>query len=115
MTRLVYSELPATGQRDPREPAPALLLDGGAADAALREGGDKRIDVVRHEVELVRLIPLGGMNGQLRWRKTEDEPTVTDIDVGEPKHIANEGAVGLGVRAVDDRVRSGDHTPIVRP
>jgi hypothetical protein len=50
-----------------------------------------------------------GMKGDLRRGEGEDQPAVTCVDRVETEDVLEEVAVGLGVLAVDDRVRSGYH------
>jgi hypothetical protein len=49
------------------------------------------------------------MNGHLRRGKAEDKPTVADIDVREPKDVAEKSTVGFRLPAVDYRVCADDH------
>lgn len=62
------------------------------------------------------LVRVGGVHTQLRGRCLEDQPAVAGVDVGHPEHVTQEGAGLIGVRGVDDRVRSGDrhHQPASR-
>src|SRR5205823_881302 len=73
------------------------------------ELGDRGVDVVAHEVQLVAARAVGRMHGDLgRWRG-EDEPAVPGIHVAEAEEILQEAPVGLGIAAVDDGVESVDH------
>src|SRR5262249_22691719 len=49
------------------------------------------------------------MDGDFRWRQSEDEPTVAYVDVRQLQGVAQKSAVSLRIRAVDDRMRSGNH------
>jgi hypothetical protein len=42
------------------------------------------------------------MDGHFRRRQSEDQPAVSDVDVRQREHVAQERAVRLSVRAVDD-------------
>src|SRR5262245_32124472 len=49
------------------------------------------------------------MHRDLGRRRLEDQPSVSDIDVLEAEHIAQERAIGVGVGAVDQKMRPVDH------
>ena len=59
----------------------------------------EREDVVTHEVELVRVVFVQGMNSELRLRQREDEPAVTYVDGVEAQDVAKERPVRFGVLA----------------
>ena len=113
MARLVHPELPAAGKRQTRQESPALVRDRLALDAPSPQLGDERIDVVGHEVELVPVVRVCGMDRELRGGQAEDKPAVADIDAWEPQHVAQEGAIRFGIGAVDDGVGAADHIVIL--
>jgi hypothetical protein len=49
------------------------------------------------------------MNGELRRRQTEDQPSATGIDMVEAEYVGHEGAIGVSIAAEDDYVRTEDH------
>src|SRR5262245_35464022 len=49
------------------------------------------------------------MHGDFCWRQSEDEPTVAYVDVRQLQGVAQKSAVRIRIRAVDDRMRSGNH------
>jgi hypothetical protein len=57
----------------------------------------------------VHIILLRGMNSNLRWRQSENQPPVANIHISELENIAQKGTVGLCVRAVDDGMCTSDH------
>lgn len=113
VARLVHPELPAAGKRQTRQESPALVRDRLALDAPSPQLGDERIDVVGHEVELVPVVRVRGMDRELRGGQAEDKPAVADIDAWEPQHVAQEGAIRFGIGAVDDGVGAADHIVIL--
>ncbi len=89
--------------------AVALILHRFAGDLLFLQLRDQRGQVIAHEVKLLHVVLLRRMNRDLGRRKAEDEPAFAGIDVRKPKHIAEEGAVGRDVGAVDDGMGAGDH------
>src|SRR5262245_41915585 len=73
VARLVDTDFAAAGQRDVREEAPPLVLHRIALDGMGLHARDERRDVVAHQVELVDVVLLGWMDGDLRRRQSEDE------------------------------------------
>src|SRR2546428_2312415 len=111
--RLIDADLPTTGQRDLRKATPLLLLDRAAVDLARPHRGDERVDILHEEEQLVPVVALPRMYGDLRRRQAEDEPSPTDVNVPETEHVLQEGSIGIGIGAVDDRVGTADHAPTV--
>ena len=109
MPRLIDAERPTARQRKLREQTPALVLHRATGDLALLHLRNERLDIVAHEIELVHVVLVGRMHRNLRRRQSEDEPSVAHIDVRQLEHVAQESAVGIRVRAVDNRMRSDDH------
>ena len=62
-----------------------------------------------HQVERLRTVLLGGMHRHFRRRQREDQPAVAGIDVREFENVAQEGAIGIGILAVNDDVCTVDH------
>src|SRR5207247_6504549 len=67
------------------------------------------LDVVAHQIELVHAVLAGRMHGDFGRRQPEDQPSAAHIDVREREHVAQERAIGIGTRAVDDRMRADEH------
>ena len=108
MARLIDAQLASAWKRHVCEESPALILNGTARDARGFHLFDERLDVGAHQVELVPAVLIRRMNGYFRWRQSEDQPSVSDIDVRKAEDIAEERAIGLGVLAVDDRMSAGE-------
>src|SRR5262249_12651960 len=53
---------------------------------------------------------VGGMDGDFCWRQSENKPTVAQVDVRELQGIAQESAVSLGIRAVNNRMPASNHS-----
>ena len=102
MPGLIHANFAAARKGYLREQAISLILDWIAGDLVTYHLGDKRIHVVAHQVELVNVILLRGMHGNLCWRQSENQPSVADVHICELKHVAQKGAVSLRVRAIDD-------------
>jgi hypothetical protein len=81
VARLVDAEASASGHADVRQPPPGEVHDLGAFDAALLHAGDEGADALAEEVELVQVVSIGRMDGNLGRRQTEDQPAASGIDV----------------------------------
>ena len=106
---LVEPDPSAAGQGDLGHPAPARLVEGALERHALPFqclGGG--LDVLAEQVELVMLGLVGRMDGDLRGRQREDQPTAARIHRVETEHVLEKGAIGLRVAAEDHRVCPGD-------
>ena len=73
------------------------------------ELGQGDVEVGAHQVKLVVAV-LPRVDCKLGGRQAEDQPAASRIDRFETKDVAQEGAVSVGVRAFDDRVRSNEHS-----
>src|SRR5918999_927500 len=110
MAWLVQTERAAAGQRECGEQAPAFVADRlGELDALVLELGDRRVDVVAHEVQLVLAVPVDRVHGKLGRRQGKDQPAVTGIHGRPSQDFTEELARLLGTVAVDNRVYAGDH------
>jgi hypothetical protein len=109
MVGLIHTKLPATWQPELRYQAIALVLDWVDRDPVSLHFCDERVQIVAHQVELVDVILLRWVHGNLGRRQSEDQPPVADIDVRKFKHITQESTVSLRVRAVNDRMRTTNH------
>jgi hypothetical protein len=85
-------------------------VDRTAIDTALFHGGDKSLDVVAHQIELVNVVLFRRVNGDLGRRQAKDKPALTGVDVGEPQNIAEKSTVRIRVLAVNDRMGANDHS-----
>lgn len=61
MPGLIDPELATTGERHVGEDTPPLILDRAALNAARLHRLDQRVDVVAHQVELVHVVLVGGV------------------------------------------------------
>jgi hypothetical protein len=66
------------------------------------------VDVIDHEIQLVRLVVICWVHCHLGWRQAEDQPTLPNIYKREPDDIAKEATVRFGVPAIDDGVCASD-------
>ena len=55
----------------------------------------------------------GAMDGRFGGWESEDEPAVTGVYVAEAQSVAEEGAVSIGVGAVEHDVRAGNHSDLL--
>src|SRR5215831_12554554 len=108
MPRLVESKGDAARDRDRRDAPPTLIRDWAGFDTLRLQLDERSIDVVAHEIQLVRLMILR-MNPKLRRRQREDEPSAARVDVRGVEDVAKKRADGVGVLRIDERVHSGDH------
>src|SRR6516164_1682093 len=49
------------------------------------------------------------MNAHFRGRQLEDQPAAANVYIRESQHIAKEGAVRLGIRAVEQEMSASNH------
>jgi hypothetical protein len=108
MLRLVQADGSTTGKLDRRDRSPSSFLYAGASDALLQESGHFATEVIAHQIELVSTIVTGGMNGQLRWRKPEDQPIVASVRRRVSEDIPEEHSVCRGIRSVQNHVSGSD-------
>jgi hypothetical protein len=71
------------------------------------------VDIVCHQVELVMLATVGGMESGFGWWEPENQPSIPDVDIGETENVVKEGSVGFGVLGVDDDVCAVDHLDLL--
>ena len=88
MPRLIYANFAAARKGQLREQAISLILNWIAGNLVTRHLRDKCIHVVAHQVELVHIILAGRVYGDFGWWQAEDQPSISDIDVRQPQHIA---------------------------
>ena len=89
--------------------APTLIVDWRTGDVLSIHGRHEGVDVVAQKVELMKVVPLRGMDGNLGRRQGENEPAVPGVDMGQAEDVTQEGTVGSGVGAVDHGVCALDH------
>jgi len=107
--RLVEPEVTAAWQPNGREQTPSFVADGAARDPFPSETDHLCSQVVAHEIELMPSIALGGMTGELRGRRSKDQPSTAGIDGGKAKHIFEKGPIGLGVACLDHGMHACNH------
>ena len=73
------------------------------------ERGHDRLQIVAHQIKLVLIVFIAGMNRNLRWRQSKNQPAVTRINMMKPQNVFEECAVGVRILTVNDYVRSIDH------
>ncbi len=112
MPGLVDGELCAVRQPDRRQQAPALVGDvAGHLDAVAPQLGQRGVNVVAHQVQLMVAGPVGRVHGQLGGWQREDEPAGAGVHRRQVQHIGEERPYLLSGWGKDDRVHTGDHDP----
>jgi hypothetical protein len=104
MLGLIKSNLPATGENDRCQTAPTLFFDCTAVHFLLLQPLHGGFQVVTQEVQLVRVIYVGGMKRNLGWRQREDEPAMAGVYRRKFENITKESAVAFRILAVNDDV-----------
>src|SRR5262245_4329724 len=114
VARFVMPQIATAGQADGGQEAPPLIADGSASDALRGQPSDLLSNVVAHEVELLLAAALGGMASDFRRWCGEDEPTIASVNEGKAEHVAEEGAVRIGIARIDYRMQTRDHEHLPR-
>src|SRR5262245_53991915 len=93
VTGRVDSQRAAAWQRQAGEDAPPLILRFRAGDTASCHAGHERPYVIDHQIDFVLAPSLSGMNRDLgRWER-EDQPAMSNVNMREAEHVANERAI----------------------
>jgi hypothetical protein len=112
---LIEADLASAGKLHLRNGSPSCFLNRGTLNVLFREGGHFGFQIVAYEIEFVdTTIFIGRMECGFCRRQGEDQPAVARIDGLEPEDVAEEGAVRLGVFAVEDYVSAGDHLHLLK-
>jgi hypothetical protein len=106
---LVDPDLPPAGERYLRQDTPTEVARLGARNAPSLHQVHESAEVLDHQVELVDVVRVSGMHGHFGRRKGEDQPPVSDVDMGQSEHIPQERPVRVRVLAVEDRMGTHDH------
>src|SRR5580658_2635223 len=106
---LVEAQIAAARQLDPCDRAPSFLVHFGTSDAALAKRLQFGLEVVAHEIQLVRPIAVAGMERRLRRRQRKNQPSMARIHRRETKNVPEERPIRIGILAVDDDMRPEDH------
>jgi len=117
MGRLVEPDLAAAGQLDGCPDPPRRFFNFGAADSFIAQGLDSGLQVVAHQIQHraqqgvpgVYLQEVSRVDREFRGRQRKDQPASTHIHGAELQHIAEEGAVGFGIFAVEKNVGAVNH------
>ena len=72
MPRLIDPKLPAAWERELRQYPPPLVVHGPALDTMLPHRRYEGLDVISHQIELVHVVLLGRMHGNLGRRQSKD-------------------------------------------
>jgi hypothetical protein len=112
---LIDAELAAARKCDLRQMTPTHVPDGAAPYSVPFHRRDERMDVGAHEVELVDAVLPRRVDGHFRRGEAEDEPPVSDVDVGEPQNVPEERAIRFRFTAVDYRMGADDHAHLLWP
>jgi hypothetical protein len=84
-----------------------LIPRFSTAHTTIGHARDEGLHIVDHEIDFVFTAILGWMDRDLGRGQREDQPAVSHIDMWQAEHIAKEGTISIGVRAVNYHVRSG--------
>jgi hypothetical protein len=119
MRGLIQPQLSAARQPDRGPDAPVLPLHLRGDDPFRSQGVERPGEIVAHQVKdgskevmaSVRMpgVVTGGMNGDLRGRQGEDQPSPAGIHTAKAKDVMQEPAIGVGVATVEEYVCPGDH------
>jgi hypothetical protein len=93
VSRLVKPQTPSSRQRNASRLSPPLLRHRLAFDSRLLQSRDLQIEVIGHEIQLVQVVLIGGVHGQLGRRQLEDQPAPMDVDVFELQDVSDESAI----------------------
>jgi hypothetical protein len=116
MPWLVQSELGAARHPNGGEQAPSPVGDWvHVLHSSVGQIGERALDVVAGEIELVSRLAVSGMDGDLGRREREDQPPFAGIDAGEPEGVAKESSIRLRIAAVEDEVCTFDHGSLLLP
>src|SRR5208282_2154521 len=110
MLRLIEADFAASWKLHARDRTPSFFVNGGAGDAFLCERGHFCFQVVAQEIEFVRAVLIGGMEGGFARRQCEDQPAVAGIDGLESQNVAKKVAVRFRILRINDDVSTRDHT-----
>jgi hypothetical protein len=113
MPRLVEAHFSAARQPDLRDRTPPCLFYLGALDTLRGEGTHLGLQVVTHEVQLVRDGSVRGMNRELGRRQREDQPFMACVDPREAEDLTEERPVSRRVLAGDDHMCAEDHRLLI--
>ena len=109
MFRLIQAKFASPWQLDFSDDAPSLLNGRRELHPLMLECFDCRLEVIAHQIEFLRAVFLGRVDGHLGRRESENEPAFARVHVGEPQDVAEEFSVRLGVAAVEDDVCPRNH------
>ena len=119
MRGLIEPELATARETDGCPKSPILLLDLCRNDAFGRQGLERGVEVVAHEIEhraeqLVSRMTLDealtrGMHGDLGRRQGEDQPSSAGVDTLKTQDLAQKTPIGIGILAIEQKVSAVDH------
>jgi hypothetical protein len=110
MFRLIEVDFASAGKAHLGDETPLRFLNFTAFHVLLRQRGHFGFQVIAHEVKLVKIVIIRGMECRFCRRQGKNQPAVTGVYGFETEDIAEKYAVRFGVFAVDNHVRSSDHS-----
>jgi hypothetical protein len=111
---LVEGKFRAVRKADGRDKPPAAVGGfPGHVDSLAPEVGERGLDVVAHQIELVVAGAFGGVDGEFGWRQGEDQPASARVHRRHAKDVREERTDLLGLRREHDCVQPGDHVAIL--
>jgi len=90
------------------------LLHIGALDTSRSKPIHLGLEIVAHEVQVASM-RFRGMDCNLCWRQSEDQPPSTGIDGVKTECFGEKHTIRIGVLAEEHNVRAEDHTHILQP
>src|SRR4029077_8278057 len=89
---------------------PSLLGDRlYDVDAPRLEVSNRRLEVVAHQIQLMTVRSIAGVQRPLAWRQREDRPASAGIDRVPTENVAKELSRRLHLFRVDEGVDAGNH------
>ena len=109
MLWLIKMEIAPARQPDFGDGSPPGFLNSRAGHFF---GGKRRhfgLEVIAHQIKGMTAVGLGRVERRLRRRQGEDQPAVPGVHMRKSQHVAEEGAIGLGIGRIDDHVGARNH------
>ena len=88
---------------------PQRASSGRTFNALAGKRSHFRRKVLAHQVELVAAVLLSRVDGNLRRRKSENQPPMPRVYPRKPENVFKEKAISLGILAVKNNMRSENH------
>ncbi len=114
MPGLVDGQFPAIRQADRSEQPPALIgYTARHLHSFVLQSGERGVNVVAHQVELMPAVAVGWMNSKLGRGQGEDEPASARVGRRQAQHVREERTHLFGIGGEHDRMNAGNNTAIL--